>query len=472
MDSLPIIIFWIAAVLCVIRGPVAIIYLLFLSMPFGAFAVVPPAISAGMTFTPAPMAGLLLIARVFLSLKGLDYLVSLVVRPQRLTLLLAFWLVALFTTVFMPRLLARKVEVIPLKLDLVTAVVYLEPTSQNISQLCYMTISVLTVCAFAYVLRSPAARAHTLRALYIGATVLVVTGGLDFANQYVPLGAFLEPFRTATYSLLTDAEILGAKRIVGLMPEASAFGSVTVGFLSAIYFFRSASADVGISATRFKVLIVFLLVFVWLSTSSAAYVGLFVFFAAAGLEWLWRGAAIARGSSLRRGMIGELLVLTTLVVVVCLVTVIDASIWTPLLTMLDETILQKNTTSSFEERGTWTSVSWQAFLDSNGLGVGLGGTRASNSVVSLLSNVGLLGGLLYYGFLAVTLLRPLPRGDANSAAYLHGARWSFVAPFATSVLAATTPDFGTFNAFLFAMALSSTVNDRHREMAKGSLVNG
>jgi hypothetical protein len=472
LDSLPIIIFWLGALLCVIQGPVAIIYLLFVSLPFGAFAVVPPAMSAGMTFTPAPMAGLLLIVRVFCSLKGLDYLISLVVRPQRLTMLIAFWCVALLTTIFMPRLLARKVEVIPLKLDLVTAAVYLEPTSQNISQLCYMTISVLTVCAFTYALRTEEARGHALRALYMGGTVLAVTGALDFAAQYAPIGPLLEPFRTATYALLTDAEILGAKRVVGLMPEASAFGGLTVAFLSAIYFFRRASAEAGISTTKFKMLILVLLAFVWLSTSSAAYVGLFVFFAAAGLEWLWRGAVIARGNNLRRGMTGELLVLTALVVIICTITVLDASIWTPLLTMLDETILQKNTTSSFEERGTWTSVSWQAFLDSDGFGVGLGATRASNSVVSMLSNVGLLGGLLYYGFLALTLLRRLPRDDVNASAYLHGARWAFVAPFSTSVLAATTPDFGTFNAFLFAMALASTAHSGYHKSVRPSFVNG
>ena len=94
MDTLPILAFWCGAVYCVLRGPVAIIYLLFICLPFGAFAVVPPAMSAGMTLTPAPMAGLLLIARVFTSLKGLDYLFSLIMKPQRLTMLLGFWLAA------------------------------------------------------------------------------------------------------------------------------------------------------------------------------------------------------------------------------------------------------------------------------------------------------------------------------------------------------------------------------------------
>ncbi len=457
MDTLPIIVFWLGAVTCVAIGPVAIIYLLFISIPFGAFAVIPPALSAGMTLTPAPMAGLLLIARVFLSFKAIDFMASIVVKPQRLTLLLLFWIVALVTTIFMPRMFARQVEVIPLRVDLVTSAAFLEPTSQNVSQLAYMTISVLTVCAFTFVLRDGAARRHALQALCIGAALMIVAGALDFASQFVPIGPMLEPFRTATYALLTDAEILGNKRVVGLMPEASTFGGMTVAFLSAVYFFRRAMPEAYIRSGWVQAIIVLLLVFVWLSTSSAAYVGLFVFLVAAGMEWLWRGTMIVRGSRLRRGMTAELLVLTAILIIVAIVTLVDTTLWTPLLTMLDETILQKNTTSSFEERGTWTAVSWQAFLNSYGLGVGLGSTRASNSVVSMLSNVGLVGGLLYYSFLGLTLLHPLPPDDDEAAAVLHGARWAFIAPFATSVLAATTPDFGTFNAWLFAMALAGSI---------------
>lgn len=456
MDSLPIAIFWLGAVTCIAIGPVAIIYLLFISIPFGAFAVVPPALSAGMTLTPAPMAGLLLIARVFLSYKAIDFMASIVVKPQRLTVLLLFWLVALVTTMFMPRLFARQVEVIPLKVDLISTAAFLEPTSQNISQLVYMTISVLTVCAFTFVLRERAARQHALRALCIGGAIMVVAGALDFASQYAPIGPLLEPFRTATYSLLTDAEILGSKRVVGLMPEASAFGGMTLTFLSAIYFFRRAMPQSYIRSGWVQAILVLLLVFIWLSTSSASYVGLFVFFVAAGMEWLWRGTVIVRGSRLRRGMTAELLIVTAILVIVAIVTVVDTAIWTPLLTMLDETILQKNTTSSFEERSMWTATSWHAFLSSYGLGVGLGGTRASNSVVSMLSNVGLFGGMLYYGFVMLTLLHPLPPDDDEAAAVLHGARWAFIAPFATSVLGATTPDFGTFNAWLFAMALAGS----------------
>jgi hypothetical protein len=457
LDVLPIIVFWLGALTSVAIGPVAIIYLIFISTPFGAFAVVPPALSGGMTITPAPMAGLLLIARVFLSFKAIDFMASIVVKPQRLTLLLLFWLAALVTTIFMPRMLARQVEVIPLKVDLTTSAAFLEPTSQNISQLVYMTISVLTVCAFTFVLRESAARRHALLALCIGAGIMIVAGALDFASQFAPIGPLLEPFRTATYSLLTDAEILGSKRVVGLMPEASAFGGTTLTFLSAIYFFRRAMPEAYIRSGLVQAIIVLLLVSVWISTSSAAYVGLFVFLVAAGMEWLWRGTMIARGSRLRRGMTAELLVLTAILTIVAIVTVVDTAIWTPLLTMLDETILQKNTTSSFEERGMWTAVSWHAFLSSYGLGVGLGGTRASNSVVSMLSNVGLIGGLLYYSFVVLTLLHPSPPDDEEAAAVSHGARWAFIAPFATSVLGATTPDFGTFNAWLFAMALAGSV---------------
>ena len=68
----------------------------------------------------------------------------------------------------------------------------------------------------------------------------VFTGALDLASHYLPLQPVLEVFRTATYALLTDVAILDAKRVVGLMPEASSFGGLALAFLASLYFFRRA----------------------------------------------------------------------------------------------------------------------------------------------------------------------------------------------------------------------------------------
>jgi hypothetical protein len=62
-------------------------------------------------------------------------------------------------------------------------------------------------------------------------------------------------------------------------------------------------------------------------------------------------------------------------------------------------VLKKTESSSFDERSMWTIVSLRALIDTFGIGVGLGGTRASNSLVAVASNVGLVGVFLYIGII-------------------------------------------------------------------------
>lgn len=139
----------------------------------------------------------------------------------------------------MPRIFAGLVTIIPMRLEEWTSGIPLYPTQQNISQLMYLTISIVTVstaCALAF--RSASTRQHLLSALCVGGVLIVFTGVLDLAG----LGPYLDMFRTAQYAYSTDVEIADVKRVVGLMPEASAYGSLAVSFLSAIYFFRRAIA--------------------------------------------------------------------------------------------------------------------------------------------------------------------------------------------------------------------------------------
>ena len=122
----------------------------------------------------------------------------------------------------------------------------LQPTTQNLSQLAYMTISIITVFAFACVLKRPGWWTAILQGLLLGGVVAIVTGLLDMAGQASPIGAALAPFRTASYALLTDVEILGAKRVVGLMPEASAYGGLCISLIAALHFLgRSEERRVG-----------------------------------------------------------------------------------------------------------------------------------------------------------------------------------------------------------------------------------
>ena len=134
----------------------------------------------------------------------------------------------------MPRLFAGRVDVIPINVE-VPDPQPLAPTSANFTQSAYMVLSVGLIYACAVVARNNEFRRHFLRANLVAAAMLVLTGVLDLATQGTDL---LAPFRNANYALVSDAAILGSKRVVGLMPEASTFGAACVGILSVLVFLR------------------------------------------------------------------------------------------------------------------------------------------------------------------------------------------------------------------------------------------
>ncbi|MFT4269022.1 MAG: hypothetical protein QM586_17695 [Xenophilus sp.] len=451
MDLIPVAVFWGLAVWAFFGRGRRLLYLFFATMPFGAFAAIPTALTGGFTLTPTPLVAVLMVARQFASraerAQGLD----LVLRPSRLLLLFLFWLLAIATTFAMPRLFSGAVTVVPVKMTDFMMTAPLAVTPQNLSQALYLTISVLTVLAFARMLRTVPMRQHALQALCLGAALTVLTGVLDFASLFLPLDPVLEPFRTATYALLTGVELQDGKRIVGLMPEASSFGGVALTFLVSLYFLRRAMPAGMLRQRVVPPLLLLLLLLVWLSTSSAAYMGMAVFACTVLAEWAWR-AVQARGNAwLHRGLSREFAIGAGVLFAMLLVAVAFPRLLDPVMRQIDEFVLQKSASSSFEERSMWTRVSWEALVTTGGLGVGLGGTRASNFAVALASNTGLAAACLYFAFAAQSLLRRAPVCDGQGQALVLGVRWAYAAPFVTSLMVGTTPDFGLFNAFLYGL---------------------
>ena len=100
----------------------------------------------------------------------------------------------------------------------------------------------------------------------------------------------------------------------------------------------------------------------------------------------------------------------------------------------------------------WTATSWHALVDSYGVGVGVGSTRASSSVVGVTSSTGFLGALLFYGFVAQTMTRRAKPRDPEGALVLSAVRWSFLPPFAISLMIGISADFGPMLAFLFGLS--------------------
>jgi hypothetical protein len=454
MIVLPVLLFWLLAIGTVIsRGP-ALLYLFFGSMAFGAFAVVPTTVTGGLTFTATPIVCVLIIMRAFVSRGGPSFLLTSALRMNRMALLFLFWLVAILVTIFMPRVFAGEVLVVPFRGE-VSVASLLKPSAQNISQLIYLSISVLTAFAFSRILRSPVDRQSALYAMCLGGAVVGLTGLVDFASQFVPLDGVLAPFRTATYALATDVEVLGAKRVVGLMPEASAFGGLCLALLSAMLFYRRAIADKRVRNIYAPAVIALLLLCCWLAKSSGTYLGLGVLALVFGAEAMLRAFSGGRGKQLyRQDLVGELTVVFSLFALVVTIAILQPAVLEPIYDVIDRMVLQKTESSSYEERGMWRTIALDSISATNGLGVGIGSTRSSSSLVAIFSGTGLLGGLLYFAFVLQTLLRPSGHMNSEGQFILAAFRFSFIPSFVVSLVVGAA-DFGPFIAFGFGIVTAT-----------------
>ena len=422
-------------------------------LPLGSLAVLPEGMSGGLALTPAPMLGALLFLRCALMRGGLAGMARLATAPRGMLLLAAYGGVAAAATAFLPRLFAGT-TIMPWRGE-VLAPTPLAPSAQNASQLAYLLISILVALAYARLLARPAMRRHALRALALGGAVAVATGLLDLAASQLSVGPVLAPFRTANYALHVDHAIHGTKRVVGLMAEAAAYGLVCLGYLSCLYFFRRALPDGWLRRRGVPALLVGLLAAVALSTSTAAYAALAVLGAVATAEWAWRATALRRRAPGRRGLAPEAWAAIGALTGLAAVFVVVPHLLDPVAAILEATVVEKAGSASFAERSAWTAVSWRAFLASGGLGLGVGSTRVSTSVVGVLAGTGVLGACLYYGFVLHVLTRRARPGDPEAKLLLAAVRWGWLAPFAGSLLTGIGADFGPFLAFVFGMGTAA-----------------
>ena len=89
----------------------------------------------------------------------------------------------------------------------------------------------------------------------------------------------------------------------------------------------------------------------------------------------------------------------------------------------------------------WNAVAFRNALDTWGLGVGIGGARASSYALVLLSNVGVPGVLLYLLFATKVLFaRPSVALDAREASVLRACRAAVVGFLAGHLLVGTIFD--------------------------------
>ncbi|HUG62853.1 MAG TPA: hypothetical protein VMP03_13470, partial [Methylomirabilota bacterium] len=277
----------------------------------------------------------------------------------------------------------------------------LAPSSGNVTQSIYLISSLILLftCTVVFV-AAPFSETILLRS---AATAHLTFGVIDMFSSIGAVELFFEYIRTGDYAMLIGQEITGFRRLIGAAPEASAFGGLSVGMFA---YFLSAWTETR-SRTNF-VFAALLLAFTIMSLSSTAYVAL------AFTICFWVAmAGLARARIFNVG--GSIMVsLVTVMLVAAAFVLINSEFYNTVESVLNNLVFDKLESQSGVERGDWARQSVQNFIDTGGLGVGLGSSRPNGWPTAVLGQLGVVGAVLWGIFLLMTILRPLPNGMSPS----------------------------------------------------------
>ncbi len=405
---------------------------------FGATSALDLPALGGASVTPANFFLMFFLLRLVSMRDGLSALVAEVEprRPLFLFLLLVVWIVG--SSMLLPRLFAGATNVFSLArtLDTDNGTVPLQPTSGNISQSVYALGGFFAACATAAFARRKGGLRAALSALMLATSLDLFFAFLDVVTGATHTSFLLDPIHTASYTLLTDDELGGLKRIAGSFTEASGFASFSLTLLG----FNFSLFVAGIRSRFTGPASALLTGFIILSTSSAGYVGLAVFYALFTLYALLT-AVLARR---RRAIVIAAGGLGVAVLLVSIIILFIPAVADVAQSVINDSLLSKSTSDSAVERGSWNATAWQVFQDTHWLGAGIGSTRGSNYVLVLLSNLGAIGFVLFVMLvLRVTLGRLAPALSGEDRGIVWAARIALLTSLIPSVLVGTVYDLGT-----------------------------
>ncbi len=270
----------------------------------------------------------------------------------------------------------------------------LTPTGGNITQTAYFILGILAFFAVRIALLDPS-RIEAVRRGFITFVVLHVGLGIvDLLGKFAGQGDILALIRTANYALLTNVEVSGFFRISGGFPEASSYSATSLACIAFTFtYWRTTGSKIAFALTAI------LFVLLMLSTSTTAYVGLAI------LALLGAGA-IGVGFLSGRVKVQDVVLFVLLIAGLAVALgayLYNEKLFDPLVELLRVMVLEKADSDSGRERSHWNIQSLQAFLDSDGLGIGFGSSRSSSWIISVISQLGVLGTLMMLGLVAALL---------------------------------------------------------------------
>ncbi|RGP41263.1 hypothetical protein BPTFM16_01559 [Altererythrobacter insulae] len=367
----------------------AILFLALSSILQGSAAIQLPALG-GSSIPPGQFALLFLAVRVLAPRGGYLGLLPGAVLDNKWLVLFAFYGVA--SAFIAPRIFAGAINVFPMapkgEFGLFDTVP-LFPTAQNLTIAVYIIGALLIALISSILSRRSGAGAAFVAAIVVTSWFHVATGVLDLVTRGTPAGEILGLLRNANYTLMEN-EAHGFIRIIGVLPEASAYAGIgfTLFVANAEMWFRSVRPKAtGIVAACLALMLI-------LSTSSAAYValaGYAIFFVLRAI--LFQSVA-PPGKLLLSGF-----ALAGVTFVIALAQVVVPGLTDAVANLIGEMTLDKQQSLSAQQRMFWALQGWHALFDSYGLGIGPGSFRSSSLATAILGSVGILGTIAFLLYL-------------------------------------------------------------------------
>ncbi len=438
------VLFWLLAACALFSRLEFAYYLAFVSWSFGTLAVLPAFVGANIT--PPWVCTAIVVAKVFQRRSGAE-IMSIALEPKLFLALTLCTIYGVASALILPNLFVGKIEVILMRLNFdAQGVTFLAFSAANITQSGYFILTTLFTIAIYFTASTLDGRRLLFSAFRWGAITVVVTGLADLLTSSTGLAFLLSPFRNATYAIMVDDSMLGAKRVIGLASEASAYAGLTLSFLGLLVFLPSRPSAI-FGAPWFGItLAVSLAAMTYVSTSSGGLVAL-------GVVGILVTANFARGAVLGRqtAVVGLFCILVSITVAVGTI-LLSPEVSGSVARLVDGMVLQKTHSQSYIERSQWNTVAYNAFLQSYGLGVGLGSARASSWVFAVLSNLGAPGAILLSVFMVQVMFAKA--AEQSQRELLLALKLGLIPGMLVPTLSGTSVGYGLGNAFIIGLALA------------------
>jgi hypothetical protein len=424
------------------------------SMAFGATALMSLSSLGGSSPLITALISMIIVLRC-LFLRNLVDILATIFRTQPLAWCVLFLIVyAIGGAYLLPRLFQNELVVFIVERTESgggnVKAALLGPSGGNVTQSAYLAVNAALFFPASIAFMTDRGLMAFKRGLFAWACLVPALGLIDLAGVMTGSGEILLPIKTASFALISSSDhaLAGFPRLSGSFSESSAFGGAVVSCLAFTLTYWRATQHLG--ALMLSAVLIALTI---LSTSSTAYVTVVVaalLLAASSTLQLFKGRI--KTTDLILAGIG----LTSLVAMIGLYLVLPSA-FDPLARLIDVAIVNKSTSDSALERGTWNSHAWAALIETFGLGIGVGSTRTSSWIVAVASHLGVLGAAMMLMTLFVILrsTSKLEQStlDRDRVATILGARASVLTALIAGCLASPSPDPGPLF-FITAAAIS------------------